>query len=136
MDYSILRIFSCLTNSLVDSQKRNKLKSKFKYFIGFTKRVKDFRLWDPEKMSVFTSKDVLFEEKSVLQEKSKTEDKTQGGASDSSADTQEKKVEFSERPKRSEGSEEIRFRWRQTGQEQLRPLRRLVRVTVPLTRYD
>jgi len=34
------------------------------------------------------------------------EDKIQGGASDSSADTQEKKIEFSESPKRPEGSEE------------------------------
>ena len=32
------------------------------------------------------------------------EDKAQGGASDSSADTHEKEVEFSESPKRLEGS--------------------------------
>jgi len=103
VDYSTLWIFSCLTYNLVDSQKRNKLefKSKKCIFIGFTKGVKRFRLWDPEKRSAFTSRDVIFDEKSMLQEESETEDKAQGGASD----TQEKKVEFSESPKRPEGSE-------------------------------
>ena len=62
--------------------------------IGFTKGVKGIRLWDPEKRSAFTSRYVIFDEKSTLQEKSEAEDKAQGGASDSSADTQEKKVEF------------------------------------------
>ena len=41
-----------------------------------------------------------------MQDKSETEDKTQGGASDSSTDTQEKGVEFSKNPKRPDGSEE------------------------------
>jgi len=45
-----LRDFRLPTYSLVDSQKKNKLESKSKKcaFIGFTKRVKDFRLWEPE----------------------------------------------------------------------------------------
>ena len=42
----------------------------------------------------------------MLQEQSETEDKTQGGTSDSSIDTQEKGVEFWNKPKRPEGSEE------------------------------
>ena len=54
----------------------------------------------------FTSRNVIFDEESLLQEKSETEDKAQGGASDSSTDTQEKGVEFAESPKRPEGSEE------------------------------
>jgi len=94
---------------LVDSQKRNKLESKFKkcVFIGFTKGVKGLRLWDPEKRSAFISRDVVFDENSMLREKSDTEDKAQGGASDSSAvDTQEKGVEFSDSPKKPERSEE------------------------------
>jgi len=93
---------------LLDSQKRNKLESKSKkgIFIGFTKGAKRFRLWDLEKRSVFTSKDVIFDEESMLREKSEMEDKLQGGALDSSADTQEKEVEFSQSPKRPEGSEE------------------------------
>jgi len=47
---------------------------------------------------------VVFDEDSILQEKSETEDKAQGGASNSSApDTQKKGVEFSDSPKRPEG---------------------------------
>jgi len=49
---------------------------------------------------------VVFDEESMLQEKSEMEDKTQGGASNSLVDTQEKEVKFSESPKRPEGSEE------------------------------
>ena len=78
---------------MVDSQKRNKLESKYKkfIFIEFTKRVKGFRFWDPEKKSAFTSRDVVFDENSMLQEKLETEDKAQGEASDSSvADTQKR----------------------------------------------
>jgi len=64
MDNSTLRIFGYPTCSLVDSQKRNKLESKLKrcYFIDFTKK------------SAFISRDVIFDEESMLQAKSKTED--------------------------------------------------------------
>ena len=41
-------------------------------------------------MSAFTSRDVVFDEEAMLQDKSETKDKAQGGASDSSTDTQEK----------------------------------------------
>ena len=77
MDYSTLQIFGCPAYSLVDSQKRNKLKSKSKkcIFIGFTKELKCFRLWDPKKRSAFTSIDVVFDEESMLREKSEMEDK-------------------------------------------------------------
>jgi len=77
VNYSTLQIFGCPVYSLVDSQKRNRLDSKSKkcIFIGFTKGVKSFRLWDLEKKNAFTSKDVVFNEKSILQEKSETEDK-------------------------------------------------------------
>jgi len=91
---------------LVDSQKKNKLESKSKkcIFIGFTKVVENFRLWDPETRSAFTSRDVVFDEESMLQEKSETGDKAQGRAPGSSADTQEKGVEFSLNPKKPDGS--------------------------------
>jgi len=87
VDYSTLWIFGCPTYSLVDSQKSNKLESKSKkcIFIEFTKGVKGFRLWDPEKKSAFTSRDVIFDEDSMLREKSGTENKAQDGVSDSSA---------------------------------------------------
>ena len=45
-------------------------------------------LWDPRQKSGFISRDVIFNEDSILQAKSKTEDKTQGGALDSSTDSQ------------------------------------------------
>jgi len=106
MDYSILRIFSCSTYSLVDSQKRNKLESKSKKynFIRFTKGVKGFKLWDPE---TFTSRDVVFNEEPMLQERSKTEDKVKGRAQDSSADIQIKRVEFSNGSKKPDRSNEM-----------------------------
>ena len=49
MDYSTLKNFGCLAYNLVDNKKKNKLEYKFKkcIFIGFTKRVKGFRLWVP-----------------------------------------------------------------------------------------
>jgi len=43
---------------------------------------------------------VIFDEESMLREKSEIEDKAQGGDSDSLADIQKKRVEFSESPKR------------------------------------
>jgi len=63
MDYSTLWIFGCPAYSLVDSQKRNKLESKSKkcIFPGFTKEVMGFRLWNPEKRSTFTSRDMIFD---------------------------------------------------------------------------
>ena len=94
MNYSTLWIFDCSVYSLVDSQKKNKLESKSKkcIFIGFTKRVKIFRLCDPHTKRVFTSRDLIFDERSMLQEKSETENKAQGGASDSLAGTQKREL--------------------------------------------
>jgi len=76
----------------------------------------------------------------MLQEKSKMENKAQGGALDSSADAQKIGVEFSDSPKRSEESEEDSSDSdgddEEATQEQPRLLRRSVRVKLPLTRYD
>ena len=114
----------------------NKLESKSKkcIFIGFTKGFKGFKLWDPEKRSAFTSRDVVFDEDLMLREKSETEDKAQCGASDSSTVTQEKEIKFSESPKRPEGSEENSSDSdrddQEATQEQPRPLKWSVRVTM------
>ena len=72
VNYSTLQIFGCSVYSLVDSQKRNKLKYKSKNcnFIRFTKGVKGFRHWDPETRSAFTNRDVVFDEESMLQKRS------------------------------------------------------------------
>ena len=76
--YSTLQFFGCPTYCMVDNQKKNKLKSKYKkcIFIWFTKGVKSFRLCDPKKKSAFTSRDVVFDEESRLREKSEMGDKT------------------------------------------------------------
>ena len=49
---------------------------------------------------------MIFDEELMLQEKSETEDKAQGEASDSSTNTREKRVEFSGSLKRPDGSDE------------------------------
>jgi len=140
MDYSTLWIFDCPVDSSIDSQKRNKTEFKFKkcIFIGFTKKVKSFRIWDLETRSVFTSRDMIFDEELMLQEKSKTEDK--------------RKVEFQtvwQTHKKRELSSQIALKdlksQMRTSQiqmemnmrllkEQPRPLKQSVRVMVPPAR--
>ena len=97
MNYSTVRIFDCPVYSLVDRQKKNKLESKSKrcVCIGFTKGVMGFKLWDPEIRSAFISRDVVFYEDSMLQAKSKTEDKVQSRASYSSANSEREEFELS-----------------------------------------
>jgi len=76
----------------------------------------------------------------MLQEKSETVDIAQVGTSNSSIDTQKKRVEFLDNSKRHDGSEEDSSDSdgdeKETTQEQPRPLRLSVRVTVPPIRYD
>jgi len=49
---------------------------------------------------------VVFDEESMLQERSETEDNAQGGVPDSSTDSHVKEVEFSDGPKKPDGSDE------------------------------
>ena len=65
-----------------------------------------YRLWDPKKKSAFVSGDVIYDEDSMLQVKSKMEDKTHGEASDSSADSQKEELEFLDDPIKPVGSDE------------------------------
>ena len=124
--------------------KRNKLESKLKrcYFIGFTKGTKAYRLWDPEKKSAFVSRDVVFDEEIMLHEKSKMEDKAQGGTSDSSTDSKSKEFEFSDNPNKhvvSNEDSDLDGDMQETTQEQqvqLRPLRLSDRVLVSPIRCD
>ena len=69
-------------------------------------RVSDFGIPRQVYFCAFINRNVIFDEESMLQDKSEPKDKAQGGASDSSANTQNKGVEFSESPKRLEGLEE------------------------------
>ena len=68
----------------------------------------------------------------MLQEKSETEDKAQGVALDSSADTQEKWVEFSESPKKPDELDEDSSDLDKDKHEATRS----VRVKMPPIRYD
>ena len=90
MDYATIRIFGCPAYNLVDSQKRNKMESKSKkcIFIGYTAGVKGYMLWDPETRSAFVSRDVVFDEDTVMQGGSKMEDKVRGGVPDVPVDSQ------------------------------------------------
>ena len=74
-------------------------------------RVSDFGI--PTR-SAFTSRDVVLDEELMLQEKSETENKAQGVASNGLADTQKKRVEFSESLSEGSGRGLLRFRWRRT----------------------
>ena len=60
------------------------------YFHRVHQKSQGFRLWDLETMSDFTSRYVIFDEESMMQERSETEDKVQGGAPDSSVNSQVK----------------------------------------------
>jgi len=138
VNYSTLQIFGCPAYSLVDSQKRNKseFKSKRCIFIGFTKEVKDFRLWDLETWNALPTEMWSLTKNQMLQEKS--EDKAQGRAPDSSTESQAKKVEFSNDPKKPDGLDEDSDSDRDehgATQQQPKLLRQSNRVSVSLTRY-
>ena len=112
------------------------------YFISFTKGTKAYRLWDPEKKIVFASRDLVFNEDSMLQVRSKTEDKTQCGTLDSLADSQRDEFQFSDDPIKPFGSDEDSVvsdgdRKESTREQhvQARSLRRPDRVLVPPIRY-
>jgi len=49
---------------------------------------------------------VVFDEEPILQEKSETKDKAQGGTPDNSADSQAKEFEFLDAPKKPDRSDE------------------------------
>nr|CAD1845137.1 unnamed protein product [Ananas comosus var. bracteatus] len=67
-DYSNLKIFGCHAYALVPSCQRTKLdpRSRKCIFVGYTKGVKGYRLWDPVAHKIITSCDVHFDESNVL----------------------------------------------------------------------
>jgi len=62
------RIFGCPAYVHIPSEERSKLDSKSKkcIFIGFKKEVKGYKLWDLVLEKVVISRDVVFDEKSML----------------------------------------------------------------------
>ena len=69
VDYSGLRVFGCPAYMHISGDERSKLdpKSKQCIFLGFEKGVKGYKLWDPLARKVVISRDVIFDEKSMLE---------------------------------------------------------------------
>jgi len=88
------------------------------------------------RVSVFVSRDVIFYDDLMLLAKSKTENKAQGEASDSSVDSQREEFEFSDDSNKSVGSDEDRQEATQEQHVQLRPLRWPNKVSIPPIKYD
>ena len=68
-DYSDLRVFECLTYVHIPNEERSKLDAKSRQciFLGYQKEVKGFKLWDPKANKVVINRDVVFDEKPMLQ---------------------------------------------------------------------
>ena len=85
---------------------------------------------------------MVFDEESMLQKKSKTKDKTQSGASNSSTDSQNKEFEFSDDPTSLSGQMKTPQIQMETGRKLLKSnrcniklLRRSNKISVPPIRY-
>ena len=72
------------------------------------------------RVSVFVSRDVIFYDDLMLLAKSKTENKAQGEASESSVDSQREEFEFSDDSNKSVGSDEDTSDSERDGQEVLK----------------
>src|ERR1044072_2585627 len=68
IELSNLRIFGSLAYVHISSEDRSKLdpKSRRCIFIGYNNDVKGYKLWDPTKKKVVVSRDVIFDEQSML----------------------------------------------------------------------
>ena len=69
VDYSRLRVFGCPAYVHIAGEERSKLdaKSRQRIFLGYQKGVKGFKLWDPKANKVVINRDVIFDEKVMLQ---------------------------------------------------------------------
>ncbi|KAE8721388.1 hypothetical protein F3Y22_tig00016106pilonHSYRG00031 [Hibiscus syriacus] len=69
-----LRIFGCPTYVHVPADERSKLDAKLnKYiFLGYKKCVKGFKFWDPTAKKIVISRDAVFDEQFILQQKKDT----------------------------------------------------------------
>jgi len=68
VDYSFMRIFGCPAYVHIPIEERSKLNSKSKkcIFLRFEKGVKGYKLWDPVAQKVVISRDVVFDENSMI----------------------------------------------------------------------
>ncbi|KAE8729042.1 hypothetical protein F3Y22_tig00004004pilonHSYRG00037 [Hibiscus syriacus] len=74
VSFDNLRIFGCPAYVHVPADERSKLDAKSKecIFLGYKKGVKGFKFWDPVAKKVVISRDVVFYEQSMLQQKQDT----------------------------------------------------------------
>ncbi|KAE8708629.1 Cyclic nucleotide-gated ion channel 1 [Hibiscus syriacus] len=74
VSFDNLRIFGCPAYVHVPADERSKLDAKSKecIFLGYKKGVKGFKFWDPVTKKVVISRDVVFDEQSMLQQKQDT----------------------------------------------------------------
>lgn len=70
IDLSSLRNFGCPGNMHISSKDRSKIDPKLKpcIFVGYNKVVKGYKLWDLFKINVVISRDVVFDEQSMLKQ--------------------------------------------------------------------
>ncbi len=96
VDYSLMRIFRRPAYVHISSEDRSKLdpKSKKCIFLSYEKGVKGYKLWNPVAQKVMTSKNVVFDEKSMT--KAFREDKYQVAESNNSNSRSTVQVEFNE----------------------------------------
>ena len=68
VDYSGLRVFGCPAYMHIPSEERSKLdpKSRQCVFLGYRKGVKGYKFWDPMANKAVISRDVVFDENSML----------------------------------------------------------------------
>ena len=68
VDYLVLRIFGCPAYVHIPSNERSKLDAKSKQciFLGYEKGVQGYKLWNPETKKVVISRDVVFDETSMV----------------------------------------------------------------------
>ncbi|KAE8657094.1 hypothetical protein F3Y22_tig00116997pilonHSYRG00993 [Hibiscus syriacus] len=74
VSFDNLRIFGCPAYVHVPADERSKLDAKSKecIFLGYKKGVKGFKFWDPVAKKIVISRDVVFDEQSMLQQKKDT----------------------------------------------------------------
>ncbi|KAE8711146.1 putative ribonuclease H protein [Hibiscus syriacus] len=72
--FNHLRIFDCSAYVRARADERSKLDAKSKecIFLGYKKGVKGFKFWNPIAKKIVTSKDVVFDEQPMLQQKKDT----------------------------------------------------------------
>src|ERR1044072_2549439 len=68
IDISNLRIFGSPAYVHISSEDQSKLEPKSRrcIFIGYNKGVKGYKLWDPTKKKLVVSRDVIFDEQSMM----------------------------------------------------------------------